>query len=1419
MKSKQGFVGGLDQDSAKNKRNSTSYYSLSNFRVVTDKGLSSGSLENEKGNLLSFIIPDISEMILDDSTIPEQTNLTIIGYATMVNSVILFTTNNSEEEPDSYGQIWKFDYDEETNTIIDIDPGNILSISDHLIYNNKLDFSSVHRIKALCRFENEKIGRVYWTDYYNPVRVLNLLDPDTLNIPLDTVDLKPNVDFAQPNILSIGVGNLPAGSVVQFAYRLLDSGGAETLFSPVSVLTNLISNDYNTLIPSDIKGTQPNSTNSKSVTYNIIGLDTNYSYIEHYIVVYLSENDKKIYKFREDPIPSSGELVVTCDSLSEAIEITYVEFNMLYSGFDVAKDIEVKNSRLIAANTKTKTFDLDFDARTYRFDNTSEALLKDLDEADIILTGPTPAYGSVPEDFDAINIYNDESDINWDTLNQYKYQVDGTTLGGSGLNVSYKFVTDELVGNGYSTMLPTPSKHIKGYKNPPGSTKTLGVLESDGTAKIINTENQLLSLASQWGSSNLVSYTRGEIYRFGIVFYNKKGSNSFVKWIGDIKFPEVSDGYPIQDADDSFSTARLYTLGIKFTVDISSIKDQISGYSIVRLERKEEDKTRLGSGMLMHFDFHSSGDFYSLPHRWESTGPNGTPAAANRPYNIQYSFSIPGNDNAFLYHLSDRPGFGPVGTEGVGYLISPIGQIYNNNFKPGDWLQSRAYYKARVLKYSDSGTNNAESEDEREYAFAYKLSQYVTDDVKERVQLHATQILGQGEISTIDDEGILVSPLDIVNAYASRTGAVVAAYNKTPLGIGNRKLVFGIKTTGTTIPNVDAGFTWKGPTSATVSRYTGPNVGATDTIEFDGGDISDQDLYFKEVVYGRYLTNQYRGNDFITRSKDSYIGTNHFQVVNENIASSLEFTVYGGDTYINYYDQEHIEQYWSGDPVVNGALKAPGTNRLGVAVCLPTESTVNTNFRIGRTWAGDRVFDDMGLYQSNEYSIYSIYKQQNTTFEKYFSEDFLFQAIENHPHQLWASDNKIDGELVDSWRSFKSNNKTEVNGIYGPINRIITFKDRLYFYQTKAFGVASIDDQSVIQDNSGQELIIGTGGVFPTYGYISTITGAFHQFAVSASEFGLYHYDSNLKKAYRFNGAQVEALSDSKRMASFFQNEISNRITDKDYTVSTNGEFLGGVHSVYEPKYNSIIFTFLNSIIAKKVEDYLVEDDSYVFEVGDLIDVSGTIYESIVNYIYTFDPETPSLPNFGNTNRFKLANTGRSIIFNEALQAFEEFPDYTPNIYIPLGRKIISTNPEINKGYLHYEGEYGKYYDVYFPSKINVMMSNDSDIIKIYNNLAYKSELFDSAGNDIYNETFDSIRLRNNYQDTDYIDLLYSSNIIPGTIGDIRRRMRTWHYTIPRYENARLRDAWMQVYLSFENNNNKRLVMHEIEVSYTPSPF
>jgi len=52
--------------------------------------------------------------------------------------------------------------------------------------------------------------------------------------------------------------------------------------------------------------------------------------------------------------------------------------------------------------------------------------------------------------------------------------------------------------------------------------------------------------ADPYFASKFKGYQRDEIYRFGIVFYNKKGIASPVHWIGDIRMPHASDNSPFE---------------------------------------------------------------------------------------------------------------------------------------------------------------------------------------------------------------------------------------------------------------------------------------------------------------------------------------------------------------------------------------------------------------------------------------------------------------------------------------------------------------------------------------------------------------------------------------------------------------------------------------------------------------------------------------------------------------------------------------------------------------------------------------------------------------------------------------------------------------------------------------------------------
>ena len=124
-------------------------------------------------------------------------DLTVIGYADLRDSIYLFTTNfdgGTLDADGGPGQIWK----------LTIDP-SIQSIHGwrsyiECIYTREscINFSKQHPIEALGRYEKTDIQGIYWTDFFNPPRKLNVASPDAMNTPCEFLDLAPKTGFQIP---------------------------------------------------------------------------------------------------------------------------------------------------------------------------------------------------------------------------------------------------------------------------------------------------------------------------------------------------------------------------------------------------------------------------------------------------------------------------------------------------------------------------------------------------------------------------------------------------------------------------------------------------------------------------------------------------------------------------------------------------------------------------------------------------------------------------------------------------------------------------------------------------------------------------------------------------------------------------------------------------------------------------------------------------------------------------------------------------------------------------------------------------------------------------------------------------------------------------------------------------------------------
>lgn len=177
------------------------------------------------------------------------------------------------------------------------------------------------------------------------------------------------------------------------------------------------------------------------------------------------------------------------------------------------------------------------------------------------------------------------------------------------------------------------------YLNSHKATGNIKTYYEDGTVAY-NTRysNVIPNYASAEICADFTGYRRDEIYRFGIVFYNRKMIPSPVHWIGDIRMPssDYSTGvaFPFHNGIrsefyDNVSELVSYALGVEFTVN--NLPSDVVAYEIVRCDRTENDSTVLTQCVLnkvINFDdwekehYHVGKDIDTRPQMWITTQGN-----------------------------------------------------------------------------------------------------------------------------------------------------------------------------------------------------------------------------------------------------------------------------------------------------------------------------------------------------------------------------------------------------------------------------------------------------------------------------------------------------------------------------------------------------------------------------------------------------------------------------------------------------------------------------------------------------------------------------------------------------------------------------------------------------------------------------
>lgn len=174
------------------------------------------------------------------------------------------------------------------------------------------------------------------------------------------------------------------------------------------------------------------------------------------------------------------------------------------------------------------------------------------------------------------------------------------------------------------------------------------------------------------------------------------------------------------------------------------------------------------------------------------------------------------------------------------------------------------------------------------------------------------------------------------------------------------------------------------------------------------------------------------------------------------------------------------------------------------------------------------------------------------------------------------------------------------------------------------------------------------------------------------------------------------------------------------------------------------------------------------------------------------------------------------LAFSEPLGQFSSFYSYEKTPYFTnLEDRGIAFNVEgtgtLYKPWLHNEGDYNMFFGVYQPFYTTVIANPDMPVDKIFNNLEFRSDSWDKEGN-LLNTTFDTLNVWNEYQQG-----TSTLNNILGRPSDLKKKFRIWRANIPRAKvngRDRMRNPWLYIKLSMEEENVNKTVLHDMIVHY-----
>jgi len=1341
---------GMSKDLAKDKQ-SDKYFNAKNIRILATDQKSSFSVTNEHGNELLFYIPDV--FINIDNTKIEyyvdypngSSTLKTISYETVGSTA---PRCEIEEEyignTNSGAQVIVGTKDMRNSAMIITTDGNgfncfweLTGLNDGtfditLLYVRNLNIIKENLVQIEYNFENSIIEKIYFVDGKNQLRFMNIRQSvangdakNLIDVNSTAIDTVSTFKLSQPQVDSGSVvsGGSHTSGMIQYAYSLYVLNGSQTTISPLSRLVPIDKGN-------SLGGGKVNEDLGMSVIVQVPAVDTEFTHIKLYSLKYTSYNQTPEVLEILDREIDNYDAFTYYDDGAGGTTVSLEQFLFLGSDPIIPKHIATKDNILFPINITEKKFDINVDARCYSHDSDGVAIVQQ--NVQVINGNPVGVPFTVNNTFDNVPERHDSINRDYET---YKFQSNKTTLGGEG-------------------------KYFK-----------IEIIQSSLTK---NQANELQFLKDR------------ELYRFGIVFYNRRGQESSPKWMIDLKSPEGN-------LEGNYSQVKVELKSEFYTlvdgIDASDLDNLPVGYRVVRAERTLSDQTILAQGMInsMQANFNKSrGDkITSLSDRRNAVNsddakimPSMTrmftdliPFARAKDY-LDLTWNSPTSGEQEGDRSSDAEGFATTRAEdrraqtfqhtrlmqmfspdvmfanvqiNSGYDLHVVGlqrQSAVNNWSTevnpisGINLREATFINGITVSTPGSTQNTVlgpvfEIADRSFYGPTNGPDTRATHQVhREFLQEHvrATDIrnwtvYGTPEVTETGADFTAYNNISKLR-YANNLRSMLLDYWRTGGGLDDneRVQIQGMNTNGAKCITFGVGNIFEDV----------ENMKTLESIKSSSGISENDGVLIAEFVKNKtalYTGNIYGGFTFEAKSVSSYIGIGKYT----DIATNQVLVESPGDTFVQ--DYTFTKMVKDDNEIIDKSF-----NIISEIVTVRVESTIDLKNRndlsIGK-------WNNRFQPRYSEYQQYNrVYSQQPTLIKK-VDPGFKFKKVNRFDARIMASKTKIPGENIDSWTDFLVNETMDLDGKYGPINSVINSNDIVFALQDNAVARININPRAQVVGSDGISLELGSGGILNDYDYITTKSGCINKWGAIATQNGFYYIDALNKAIVKYDGG-IKGISDQEG----FHFEFNNAFAYNDIVI--DNPVLGtGVSVGYNSVNNDVYFSFLQS-----------------------------------------------------TNSFTIA-------YNEATGSFTSYYDYIPAWYINKGARMITTSPTNDEIWEHFKGTRNSFYGTSFPSSIEFNASPLGKGDVTFNTAEMRMEMLSPIGVDLKNTGLTKVRVYNEYQDSLQKTLQLRKNMF--------KKNRNWKINLPRVSESRerIKNPWTFIEFTFDNTDGNRMVMHDITVFYT----